>query len=61
VGAKAVAAETAALRKRKIVAYPQDLDIQPETASTQSLSARSISDLVDISGGLFQPLPRFLR
>jgi len=61
VGANEVAAETAALRKRKIVAYPEDLGIQPESASTQRLAAKSISDLVDISGGRFHPLPQFLK
>jgi malonate decarboxylase alpha subunit len=61
VGAKAVAAETAALRKRKIVACPEDLGIQPESASTQRLAAKSIRDLVDISGGRFHPLPQFLK
>jgi malonate decarboxylase alpha subunit len=59
VGANAVAAETASLRQRKIVAYPEDLDIQPETVTTKSLAAQSIADLVDISGGRFKPLPKF--
>ena len=60
VGKKEVASETAELRERKIVAYPEDLGIQPEAASTNSLAAKSISDLADISGGRFHPLPRFL-
>ncbi|MEX1346899.1 MAG: malonate decarboxylase subunit alpha, partial [Desulfobacterales bacterium] len=60
VGEKAVAAETAKLREKKIVAYPEDLNIQTDTVTTELLSAKSISDLVDISGGLYHPLPQFL-
>ncbi|MEN8246949.1 MAG: malonate decarboxylase subunit alpha [Thermodesulfobacteriota bacterium] len=60
VGEKELAAETAALRKKKIVAYPEDLGIQAESATTDRLAAKSISDLVDISGGRFHPLPQFL-
>lgn len=60
VGEKELAAETAELRKKKIVAFPEDLGIQPEGATTDRLAAKSIADLVDISGGRFQPLPQFL-
>ena len=60
VGEKAVASETAELRRKKIIAYPEDLNIHPENATIERLSARSISDLVEISNGRFQPLRQFL-
>jgi len=60
VGKEAVASETAKLREKKVVAYPEDLNIQPSIVTTELLSANSISDLVDISGGLYHPLPQFL-
>jgi malonate decarboxylase alpha subunit len=60
VGKEAVASETAMLRAKKKVAYPEDLNIQTDTATTELLSAQSISDLVEISGGLYHPLPQFL-
>lgn len=60
VGEKEVAAETAALRRRKIVARPEDLGIQLTDATTAQLAAKSISDLVHISGNRFHPLPQFL-
>jgi len=61
VGKNAIASETAKLRKKKIVAYPEDLGIQSENATTDRLAAKSIADLVNISGGRFRPLPRFLN
>ncbi len=61
VGEKAVESETMELRRKKIVACPEDLGIQPEDATTERLSAGSISDLVEISGGRFSPLPQFLK
>ena len=60
VGKEAVASETAMLREKKMVAFPEDVNIQTDTATTALLSAKSISDLVDISGGLYHPLPQFL-
>ena len=60
VGREAVATETGELRRKKIVAYPEDLNIQTKSATIELLSARSISDLVEISGGRFHPLPQFL-
>lgn len=59
VGLKAVAARTASLRSRGIVAYPQDLGVEPLQASRSLLAARSMSDLVAWSGGLYRPPARF--
>lgn len=60
VGQDEVRSETENLRKKKVVAYPEDLNIKPETAKIEVLSAKSIKDLVEISGGLYHPLPQFL-
>jgi malonate decarboxylase alpha subunit len=60
VGAGEIPAETEKLRKKKVVCYPEDLDIRPETVSRDLLAAKGIADLVEISGGLFRPLPQFL-
>jgi malonate decarboxylase alpha subunit len=59
VGLKAVAAETAALRKRGVVAYPEDIGVQRLAASRSLLAARSMQDLITWSGGLYSPPARF--
>src|SRR5579859_3640707 len=59
VGLKAVPAETAALRKRGIVAYPEDIGVQRLAAGRSLLAARSMQDLVTWSGGLYAPPARF--
>src|SRR6202521_4276713 len=59
VGQKAVASETAALRKKGVVAYPEDIGVQRLEAKRSLLAARSIEDLVAWSGGLYSPPARF--
>jgi malonate decarboxylase alpha subunit len=59
VGLQASTATTAALRRRGVVAYPEDLGVSPLAARRSLLAARSIEDLVAWSGGLYQPPPRF--
>ena len=59
IGLKAVPAQTAALRKRGIVAYPEDIGVQRLAASRSLLAARSMQDLVAWSGGLYTPPARF--
>jgi malonate decarboxylase alpha subunit len=59
VGLKAVASETAALRKKGVVAYPEDLGVQRLAAKRSLLAARSMQDLVAWSGGLYSPPARF--
>src|ERR1700751_1841237 len=59
IGLKSKPAETAALRKRGIVAYPQDIGVQRLQANRSLLAARSMEDLVAWSGGLYTPPPRF--
>ena len=48
-----------ALRERRVVQRPEDLGIDPLDANRHLLAARSIRDLVDISGGLYRPPARF--
>src|SRR3984885_5581150 len=59
VGLKAIPAETEALRKRGVVAYPEDLGVQRLDAKRSLLAARSMQDLVAWSGGLYSPPARF--
>jgi malonate decarboxylase alpha subunit len=47
------------LRDRGIVQRPEDLGIDPRQATRNLLAARSMRDLVDASGGLYQPPARF--
>ena len=60
VGEEEIDSETEALRKKRAVAYPEDLNIQPERASRDVLSAKNMQDLVDISGKLYRPPLKFL-
>jgi malonate decarboxylase alpha subunit len=59
VGLQASSARTAALRRRGVVAYPEDLGVSPLAARRSLLAARSIEDLVAWSGGLYNPPARF--
>ena len=60
IGRRAVQSETDALRGRGVVLLPEDLEIRPEDARPEMLAARSMEDLVRISGGLYHP-PREWR
>jgi malonate decarboxylase alpha subunit len=59
VGLKAVASETEALRKKGVVAYPEDIGVRRLDAKRSLLAARSMEDLVAWSGGLYNPPARF--
>ncbi|WP_206995218.1 malonate decarboxylase subunit alpha [Trinickia mobilis] len=59
IGLRAKPEQTAALRRRGIVAYPEDLGIRRGDAKRSLLAARSIDDLVAWSGGLYAPPARF--
>lgn len=54
VGRTSDAATRAALRAAGIVRTPADLGIDPAKATTDLLSAHSLGDIVDISGGLYR-------
>jgi malonate decarboxylase alpha subunit len=59
IGLRAKPERTAELRRRGIVAYPEDLGIRRAQAKRAMLAARSIDDLVAWSGGLYTPPARF--
>jgi malonate decarboxylase alpha subunit len=59
IGLRAKPERTAELRRRGIVAYPEDLGIRRARAKRALLAARSIDDLVSWSGGLYTPPARF--
>lgn len=59
VGLKAKPAETADLRRRGVVAYPEDIGVQRLQANRSLLAARSMEDLVAWSSGLYQPPAKF--
>jgi malonate decarboxylase alpha subunit len=59
VGLRADRKQTAELRSRGIVAYPEDLGVRRTDARRTLLAARSIDDLVAWSGGLYQPPAKF--
>jgi malonate decarboxylase alpha subunit len=59
VGLKAKAKETAELRRRSIVAFPEDIGVHRLQANRSLLAARSMEDLVAWSGGLYEPPTKF--
>jgi malonate decarboxylase alpha subunit len=59
VGLKAKTNETADLRHRGIVAFPEDIGVHRLQANRSLLAARSMEDLVAWSGGLYQPPAKF--
>ena len=60
VGEEEIASETEVLRQKRAVAYPEDLNIQPEMVSRDMLAAKNMQDLVKISGKLYRPPLKFL-
>jgi malonate decarboxylase alpha subunit len=61
IGRDADPQRTASLRARGIVAYPEDLGVQRSDARRSLLAAQSIDELIDWSGGLYQPPDRLRR
>lgn len=59
VGLKAKPSETAALRSKGVVGFPEDLGVQRLEAKRSLLAARSMEDLVAWSGGLYVPPAKF--
>ncbi|MGN6232789.1 MAG: malonate decarboxylase subunit alpha [Trinickia sp.] len=59
IGLRAKPERTEDLRRRGIVAYPEDLGIRRAQAKRALLAARSIDDLVAWSGDLYVPPARF--
>jgi malonate decarboxylase alpha subunit len=59
IGLRAKPKETAELRRRGIVAYPEDIGVQPGQAKRSLLAARSMEDLVAWSDGLYKVPAKF--
>jgi malonate decarboxylase alpha subunit len=59
IGLRANAKETAELRQKGIVAYPEDIGVQRLQANRSLLAARSMEDLVAWSGGLYKVPAKF--
>jgi malonate decarboxylase alpha subunit len=59
VGLHAKPQETAALRQRGVVAFPEDIGVKRLQAKRSLLAARSMEDLVAWSGGLYKVPSRF--
>jgi malonate decarboxylase alpha subunit len=59
IGLRAKPKETAELRRRGIVAYPEDIGVQRLQAKRSLLAARSMEDLVAWSGGLYKVPAKF--
>jgi malonate decarboxylase alpha subunit len=47
------------MRRDGLIALPEDLDVRRSDASRELLAAKSIADLVEWSGGLYDPPARF--
>jgi len=59
IGLRAKPSETAALRRKGVVAFPEDLGVHRLQAKRARLAARSMEDLVAWSGGLYSPPAKF--
>ena len=59
IGSRITSRQAERLRKAGLVAYPEDLGVDPTLADRSLLAARSIEDLVTWSGGLYQPPAKF--
>jgi malonate decarboxylase alpha subunit len=59
VGQQATAATIQSLREKGVVAYPEDLGIQRTQAKRSLLAAKNVQDLVEQSGGLYNPPAKF--
>ena len=54
-------AQIEAMRKAGQVAYPQDMAIEPEKATKDLLAAKTLEEIAEISGGLYQVPERFQK
>jgi len=59
IGLRHDARATQDMRRRGLIALPEDLGVRRADASRSLLAAKSIADLVDWSGGLYRPPARF--
>ena len=61
IGLRSDRRRTQQLRQDGLVAFPEDLGVDPLDAKRSLLAARSIEDLVTWSGGLYHPPARFRK
>jgi len=59
IGLRSRSSDVDRLRRLGIVAYPEDVNVSSLQAKRSLLAARSMSDLVEWSGGLYEPPARF--
>jgi malonate decarboxylase alpha subunit len=59
IGSRVGFKEAEHLRQEGLVAYPEDIGVNPTMADRTLLAARSVGDLVTWSGGLYDPPARF--
>jgi malonate decarboxylase alpha subunit len=59
IGLKHDPATTRRMRSDGLIALPEDLGVQRSQATRSLLAAKSMADLVDWSGGLYEPPARF--
>ena len=59
IGSRLTLRQADRLRRAGLVAYPEDLGVDPTLADRSLLAARSIEDLVTWSQGLYQPPAKF--
>ena len=59
IGRAATSNSIQSLRERGIVAYPEDLGIRRTDAKRSLLAAKNVKELVDWSGGLYNPPAKF--
>jgi malonate decarboxylase alpha subunit len=59
IGTRITPRQADRLRRERLVAYPEDLGIDPTMANRSLLAARSVEDLVTWSGGLYQSPAKF--
>jgi malonate decarboxylase alpha subunit len=50
---------TASMREQGLIALPEDMGVQRAQATRSLLAAKSIAELVDWSGGLYDPPAKF--
>ncbi|CAJ0721804.1 MULTISPECIES: malonate decarboxylase subunit alpha [Ralstonia] len=59
IGLRHDPSKTEQMRRDGLIALPEDLDVRRSDASRELLAAKSIADLVEWSGGLYEPPARF--
>jgi malonate decarboxylase alpha subunit len=59
IGLRHDPAETLRMRSEGLIALPEDLGVNRAEATRSLLAAKSMADLVEWSGGLYEPPARF--